>query len=68
MRFQVETFAEYTDVKRKLLSRTPGLRGSLATTARAELPRPMAPGEAPPTPAPAHADWHDDLLADSTDM
>ncbi len=51
-------------MKRKLLSRTPGLRGSLATTARAELPRPMAPGEAPPAPEA----WHDDLLADNTDV
>ena len=45
MRRQVDTFKEYTDVKRKLLSRTPALRGSLALTARAELPRPLAPGE-----------------------
>ena len=50
---QIETFQAYTDLKRRLLARTPALRGSLASTARAELPRPRAPGEAPP---PAHAD------------
>jgi hypothetical protein len=53
---QVDTFKEYTDIKRKLLSRTPALRGSLATTARAELPRPLGPGEVPQAQVHARAD------------
>jgi hypothetical protein len=34
-------------LKQKLLARTPALRTSLATQVRAEIPRPLAPGELP---------------------
>ncbi len=44
---QIEKYNEYAQLKRKLVLRTSSLRGALAINARAELPRPLAPGEQP---------------------
>jgi hypothetical protein len=39
---QIDSFNQYNQLKRKLQLRSSGLRGALATTARGELPRPVA--------------------------
>jgi hypothetical protein len=41
----VDTFNQYTLLKRSLVQSTSQLRGALALTARRELPRPLGPGE-----------------------
>lgn len=41
----VTAYEQYADVKRRLLVGAGGLRGALALSARAELPRPLGPGE-----------------------
>ena len=45
--FQIDKYTTYVMLKHKLLARTPALRTSLATQVRAEIPRPLAPGELP---------------------
>jgi hypothetical protein len=50
---QIDKYTMYTTLKQKLLTRTPALRTSLAVQVRAEVPRPLAPGEMPGPPA----DW-----------
>lgn len=44
---QIDRYTAYTALKKKLLARTPTLRTSLAQKLRAEMPRPLAPGELP---------------------
>ena len=51
MRPQIDKYTAYTSLKQKLLTRTPALRNSLAVQVRAEMPRPLAPGEMPALPA-----------------
>ena len=48
---QIDKYTMYTTLKQKLLTRTPALRTSLAVQVRAEVPRPLAPGEMPGLPA-----------------
>ena len=48
---QIEKYTMYTTLKQKLLTRTPALRTSLAVQVRAEVPRPLAPGEMRGLPA-----------------